>query len=68
LCQGLGAIVAQAALQRQDGIGFDLQGLARQLDGTAGSLGGKRCRCGFVIGYTHNRSINELAKQKTCQM
>jgi hypothetical protein len=27
---GLGAIVAQAALQRQDGIGFDLQGLARQ--------------------------------------
>lgn len=60
-------VVAEARVQGANGVGFDGQGLAAQLQHTAGLVRVKTFQHYFFMGYTHVGSINELGKQKTCQ-
>ncbi len=61
------AVVAQARVQRNDGIGLDRKGLATQFQHALRQGFVKTFQHYLVISYTHSRSINELRKQKTCQ-
>ena len=61
------AAVAQARVQRHDGVGLDGKRLAPQFQHALRQGLVKTFQHYLVISYTHYRSINELRKQKTCQ-